>query len=79
MGIVFEWTPPDRHKIQVHIADENGWWFNEGEYDVVRDWIFETYPGCSAIGFYEDELEETNAIFMFDTEEQMTLWMLKYA
>ena len=76
---MIEWTPPDRHPIQVMIAEVFGWTFYDAEtQNRAREWLFENYPGCSGIGFYEDVLEETNAIFMFDTEEQFFEWSLKY-
>jgi hypothetical protein len=74
-----EWTPPDRHKIQEHIAEVWGWRFYEDEYDDVRNWLIASYGGFSGVGFYEDVLEETNVIFMFDNEEQMTLWLMKWS
>ena len=76
---MIEWTPPDRHKIQVALAEVWGWQFYDYEtQNNARVWLHETYPGCSGIGFYEDCLEETNAIFFFDTEEQFTMWMMKH-
>lgn len=74
-----EWFVPDGHPMQKEIAEAWGWrFFNQETYDDARTCLFARYPGCSGIAFYEDCLEETNTIFQFDTEEQMSWWLLKW-
>lgn len=76
---MIEWTVPDGHKLQKEIAEVFGWsFYDEETQDRCREWLCERFPKISAVGFYEDVLEETNAILMFETEEQFTWWMMKH-
>lgn len=78
--MMLEWTPPDGHPIQIEIAEVFGWCFYDIEtQNRCREWLFERYPGICGVGFYEDELDETNSIMFFETEEHMAMWLLKYA
>ncbi len=78
--MLLEFIPPVDHKINMLLYEIYGFEYYDSEsWESLCDYLHYAYPGADGTAVTQDNYGRSRAEFTFKTEEQMIMWMLKYA